>query len=142
MIINLNTIYISKYNPYLETKNKFSKNVLIKKVFLKKYIYMYLILKTIFDFKKNSISIKKLKKNWYTFLKSPNRHKKHQAHVFQQFFIIKINLYMLIKTTNNLHRNYVEFFNFISNLFIYESNLYTLKNIKFNIITKVNLNEL
>lgn len=141
MIINLNCKYISKYNP---DTNFTRKNVLIKKVFLKKYIHIYLILTTLFKFKKNSIFIKKLKKNWYTFLKSPNRHKKHQSHVYQQFYIIKMNLKLVRKISNviNFNLNHLEFFNFVVNLFSYESNLYSLKSIKYNIQENLNFNKI
>lgn len=140
MIINLNCKYISKYNPNI---NFVKKNISIRRIFLKKYIHVYLILIILFNFKKNSLFIKKLKKNWYTFLKAPNRHKKHQSHVFQQFYVITINLKLMSKINSiNNNINYMEFFNFVKDLFLYESNLYSLKNLKFNIQEKINLNKI
>lgn len=138
MNINLSLTYITKYNPNI---NFISNNQINKKLFLKKYIHSYLILQNLFNFKRTSLKINKIKKNWYTFLKSPNRHKKHQAHIYQEFYLIKINLNLVYNLTNIERINFLELIKILLNLFLYESNLYTLKALKSKIKICHNFNK-
>lgn len=138
MNINLSLTYITKYNPNI---NFIINNQINKKLFLKKYIHSYLILKNLFNFKRTSLKINKIKKNWYTFLKSPNRHKKHQAHIYQEFYLIKINLNLVYNLSNIEKINFLELIKILLNLFLYESNLYTLKTLKSKIKICYNFNK-
>lgn len=138
MNINLNLTYITKYNPNI---NFVINNQINKKLFLKKYIHSYLILQNLFNFKRTSLKINKIKKNWYTFLKSPNRHKKHQAHIYQEFYLIKINLNLVYNLSNIEKINFLELIKILLNLFLYESNLYTLKTLKSKIKICYNFNK-
>lgn len=125
MKINIKSNYLTKYRPNL---NKKQHN---KKIFLKKYIYLYFLLKSLFQLNKISLNIKKIKKNWYTFLKSPGRHKKHQSHIFQEFFIFSLNLELYVY---NFKYELIQLVKFVLKCFIFESNLFTFKNIKVNFL--------
>ena len=55
-----------------------------------------------------------------------------------------MNLKLVRKISNviNFNLNHLEFFNFVVNLFSYESNLYSLKSIKYNIQENLNFNKI
>ena len=121
MKINIKSNYLTKYRPNLDKKQQ------NRKIFLKKYIYLYFLLKSLFQLNNISLHIKKIKKNWYTFLKSPGRHKKHQSHIYQEFYIFSINLELYVY---NSKYELIQLVKLILKCFIFESNLFTLKNVK------------
>ena len=131
LITNFKPSIVNNLNDY----NAFKKNKYQK--FCKNFLIYVLIFKYKSNFfRKSNIFIKKYKKNVYTILRSPYRHKLARHQLFLQRYNInfsiwiKLSNYIFIKKYEHLLKIFVFLKNFSK---IFESNLIFINNIKFSV---------
>jgi hypothetical protein len=143
--ILVNTNLITNFKPTLINNFNNFNSIRIKNQIYCKNFFVYLLLikyKNNF-FKKSNLYIKKYKKNTYTILRSPYRHKLARHQINLNRYVINNSLKISIKQNILLKswKNILNLLNYIKKINkIFESNIIFINNVKVSIPIKFNYN--